>query len=101
MKNTAEIDSWYQTTEGDRFKVVAIDTDSIDIQYYSGDVDELDADSWLEIAPVRIPSPEDWSGPFDDLLEDDFGDTDKVRHPEDWSSPLDSIEAENEIDWED
>lgn len=97
----AEIGNWYKNEQGDRFEVVAIDGDSIGIQYYSGDVDELDADSWIDMAPLAMPAPEDWSGPFDDLLDDDFGDTEKPRHPEDWSSPLDSIEAENEIDWED
>lgn len=101
LKHTAEIDSWYQTPEGDRFKVVADDDDSIEIQYFNGDLAELDRDSWRELGARLISTPDDWSGPFDDLLADDFGDTEKAYHPQEHNSPVDYIESDNEIDWED
>jgi hypothetical protein len=48
--------------------------------------------------------PEDWSGPFDDLSVDDFGDTDVVRYRTDHANPLDLEESANPLDgldWED
>ena len=101
IKNAAEINGWYQTPEGDRFKVVADDDDTIEIQYFNGDVEELDKDNWWELGPKAISTPDDWSGPFDDLVGDDFGDTEKPYHPEEQSSPVDTIESDNQIDWED
>ena len=86
---------------GDRFKVVADDDDTIEIQYFNGDLEELDKDSWWEMGLKAISAPDDWSGPFDDLVEDDFGDTEKPYHPDVQNSPLDTIESDNEIDWED
>lgn len=90
------VGDWYKTQEGDSFEVIAVDADEevVEIQYFDGAVEELDLESWyaMELKP-REP-PEDWSGPFDDLERDDFGDTEKVRHPDEWSNPLDSL------DWE-
>ena len=100
-KQYAEIDCWYQTPEGERFKVVADDDDSIEIQYFNGDVAELERESWGEMGARLISTPDDWSGPFDDLLADDFGDTEKAYQPEGHNNPVDYIESDNEIDWED
>lgn len=101
IKNSAEIGGWYQSPEGERFRVVADDDDTIEIQYFNGDVEELEKDSWWELGLKTISTPDDWSGPFDDLVDDDFGDTDKPFHPQASNSPVDTIESDNEIDWED
>jgi hypothetical protein len=97
-----EIGSWYVNEDGDRFEIVAVDEpeDTIEIQYFSGDVEELDGDTWRALTVALIAAPEDWSGPFDDLVQDDFGDTERPYHPEDWNGPLDTIESEVSIDWE-
>ncbi len=91
-----EVGGWYDDAEGQSFEVIAIDDEEgiVEIQYFDGAVEELDKDSWYEMTLVAREAPEDWSGPFDDLERDDFGDTETVRHPEDWSGPLDSL------DWE-
>ncbi len=91
-----EVGSWYSTREGEQFKVVAVnDSDeTIDIQYFSGDVDEMSLDTWYETELEQIAAPEDWSGPFDDLVADDFGDTEIPLHPGDGNNPLDIIEPE-------
>lgn len=91
-----EIGAWYKNTEGESFEVIAMDDDEgiVEIQYFDGAVEELDRDTWYEMELVQREPPEDWSGPFDDLEKDDFGDTESVRHPEDWSGPLDTIEWE-------
>jgi hypothetical protein len=60
----------------------------------------LDVDSWYEMDLELAAEPEDWSGPYDDLEADDFGDTDEPKHPETWGSPLEEIEEEGEADLE-
>lgn len=91
-----EIGAWYRNPTGQSFEVIAIDEDEgiVEIQYFDGAVEELDMDTWYELELVEREAPEDWSGPFDDLEKDDFGDTEEARHPEDWSGPLDRIEWE-------
>lgn len=70
------IGNWYRNQEtGNDFEVVALDEDAqtIEIQYFDGEVEELDFDAWYELAIEAIEAPEDWSGPFDELEVDDLG----------------------------
>ncbi len=91
------VGNWYSTPKNEQFKVVAIneDDETIDIQYFNGDVDEINLDTWYESDLEQIAAPEDWSGPFDDLVADDFGDTEKPAHFRNGDSPLDTIEPED------
>jgi hypothetical protein len=76
------IGSWYKDVENSlKFKVVAIDEDTIEVQYLNGDIGEYDNDSWYGSTFDYIEDPEDWSAPFDDIETDDLGysDTDKHR----------------------
>jgi len=90
------VGEWYKSVEGNRFEVVAVDEEeeTIEVQHFGGEVEEFSFDSWDEMPLVVIPAPEDWSGPFDDLEKDDFGDTEKVLHPEGWSGPWDELDRE-------
>ncbi|MGR9072895.1 MAG: DUF6763 family protein [Gammaproteobacteria bacterium] len=77
------IGSWYKDVENDLlFKVVAIDEeeDSIEVQYYSGEIGEYDKESWYASTFDYIEDPEDWSAPFDDIEEDDLGYSDTDFH---------------------
>ncbi len=88
---------WYRDSESGRlFEVVAIDEDdgTVEVQYFESEVEEIDIDSWYELTLEPAAEPEDWSGPFDDLVSDDFGDTEEPMHPEHWGSPLDDVEGE-------
>jgi len=70
------IGNWYRNQEtGNDFEVVALDEEAqtIEIQYFDGEVEELDLDAWYELAIESIEAPEDWSGPFDELESDDLG----------------------------
>jgi len=70
------IGNWYRNEEtGNDFEVVALDEDAqtVEIQYFDGELEELDLDTWYELPLEAIETPEDWSGPFDDLEEDDLG----------------------------
>ena len=70
------IDQWYKDIENKLlFKVVAIEEsdDTIEVQYYDGDIAEYDNESWYSSSFIIIEAPEDWSAPFDDIESDDLG----------------------------
>lgn len=92
-----EVGQWYRNDKGDLFEVVAFDSGDpvVEIQYFDGTLEELEIDSWYAQMLQTEAEPEDWSGPFDDLVSDDFGDTETVRQRSDeWVNPLDAL------DWE-
>lgn len=88
------VGNWYQNLESQvEFKVVAVDEDAqtVEIQYFEGEVEELDLDAWYELVLEPIAPPEDWSGAFDDLERDDLGDSDAPA-PSSRENPLDEFE---------
>lgn len=91
-----EVGQWYRNEAGAVFEVVALDEEEgiIEIQYFDGAIEELDTESWYAQLLQQEAEPEDWSGPFDDLVADDFGDTEAAPHPDDRINPLESL------DWE-
>ena len=78
------VGSWYQSPDEQRFEVIGIDEDEgfVEIQYFGGELDALEFDTWLVMGYVEISPPEDWSGPYDDLERDDLGYTDTNIPPE-------------------
>ena len=91
------INDWYRDLQGQIMKVVAFDTDkrTVDVQLFEGEIDEFELDNWYQLGVVAIAPPEDWSGPFDDLVHDDFGNTEQPTHPVDWNGPADEMERED------
>ena len=92
------VGNWYKDIDlNATFEVVAIDDndDSIEIQYFSGEIDEFDLESWYELELKVIPPPEDWSGPYE-LSKEDFSFADDPLYPEDWSGPLSGISLDND-----
>jgi Family of unknown function (DUF6763) len=64
------IGNWYlDLGNSERFEIVAIDEPSqtLEIQHFGGDVEEIELDNWMQMRVVTIPAPEDWSGPYDDV----------------------------------
>lgn len=56
---------WYKRIDLDTlFEVVAIDEEdkTIEIQYFNGEIEELDESSWNELTITAAAAPEDWSG---------------------------------------
>ncbi|TQV76866.1 hypothetical protein FLL45_02610 [Aliikangiella marina] len=65
---SAEIGHWYRPVNNDAlFEVVAIDYEeqSIEIQYYDGEIEELEFSGWKALIPLESAPPEDWTGPFE------------------------------------
>lgn len=96
------IGNWYRNQEtGNDFEVVALDEDAqtIEIQYFDGELEELDLDAWYELPIESIEAPEDWSGPFDEMESDDLGydkDEDAVKDEDDVSDEEDLLADRDE-----
>jgi len=86
------IGDWYADRQGTLFEVVAIDPDdgTLEVQYFDGTVEELDADSWEEMRPKPTEPPEDWSGSMDVEREDYGVDLDEGDRGL-WANPLDDL----------
>lgn len=99
FKKNPEIGTWYRHLDkGHEFQVVAFDQDEglVEIQYFDGDLEEIDLDSWhgLDIEPIA--EPESWSGPLDIGEMDDLGTEITDTEPGDWLEPETGVAAEEE-----
>lgn len=82
------VGNWYQLLDqGLEFQVVAVDEENevVEIQNFDGDVDEIELDAWYAMELENIEPPEDWTGPMDDIEEDDLGYSDTPVESDDWS----------------
>lgn len=93
----ARIGQWYaRWDKGEVFQVIDVDEDSqtIEIQTFDGDLDELDRDTWSALPLALAAPPEDWTGPVDDVERDDLGYSETNMTGADWSEPLRQLRAE-------
>lgn len=70
---SAEIGHWYHLVDKmEIFEVVAIDYDDqyIEIQYFDGEIEQLDFSSWKTLTPVEAAAPEDWTGLYETARQD-------------------------------
>ena len=68
--------NWYHHIDREKdFMVVDVNEKegTVDIQYFDGDIEELEMEEWEEMDLEDIEPPEDWTGPLDDLEADDLG----------------------------
>ena len=68
--------NWYHNLgTGQDFMVVDFNQaeGTVDIQYFDGDIEELEMEEWEEMDLEEIEPPEDWTGPLDELESDDRG----------------------------
>lgn len=86
------INEWYHYPQkAQKFQVTAIDShaDTVEIQYFDGSLDEFDLSVWYAMEAERIEAPEDWTGPMDNLENDDLNPVGTEMHREDWAAPYD------------
>lgn len=98
-KRVPRISEWYQDARDDMlFEVVAVDREeqTIEVQYYDGEVGEIDFDTWREMVLLPAQPPEDWRSSYE--VEDDDSLDDKVRAPDRWEDPLAEIEPDSPLD---
>ncbi len=94
LEPTPRIGDWYRNTTGETFEIVARDDDdeTLELQYYDGTVEELDAESWDYIHPEPIEPPEDWSGSMD-LPREDSQRPEMWSETEDWMRQLERMDG--------
>jgi hypothetical protein len=79
------VNQWYRNVErDDAFQVVARDDEqeTVEIQYFDGDLEEIDLEAWNEMELESIEPPEDRTGSIDQIEPDDLGYTDTGMIPE-------------------
>lgn len=93
------IGNWYRNEEtGNDFEVVALDEEAqtIEIQYFDGDIEELDLDAWYELPLEAIEAPDDWSGPYDEIEVDELDDYNEDEDEEEFSEDDDLLNDRDE-----
>lgn len=84
MELSPVVGNWYKDNEERIFEVVTFDEDDnyIEVQYFDGEIDEIDFEAWETLSVENVAPPEDWTGPFDEIERDDLGYTDMNLPPE-------------------
>lgn len=97
------IGNWYEHLDkGLRFEVVALDEDEglVEIQYFNGDIEEIELEMWYELEIEPSQPPEDWTGPIDEAESDDLDDDiDTDIESEDWDASQEGLGSGREK-WE-
>jgi hypothetical protein len=97
VKRPPVIAQWYRHLDkGQEFQVTAFDEDdaTVELQNFDGDIEEVDLEDWYRLEVEAIETPEDWTGPMDDIERDDLGYTNTEMTADDWNQPLHSeVEA--------
>jgi hypothetical protein len=91
LKSKPVVAQWYRhLNKGQEFQVTAVDEAerTVEIQHFDGDVEEIELDEWFAMDVEPIETPEDWTGPMDDVERDDLGYTETGMRGADWTRPL-------------
>ena len=88
--------NWYQHLDkGQRFLVVAVDEENglIEVQYFDGNLDEIELSEWRQMELEPIEETENWSGALDIGELDDLGTSVTDTNPNDWQESLQEIKG--------
>jgi hypothetical protein len=89
------VGQWFKA-DGEPFEIVGVDpkAEIVLVQYFDGTLEELDFDTWMELAAQACAPPEDYSGALD-IEREDYGldRDDGATHPVRWDNPLDLIDS--------
>ncbi len=90
------VGNWYQSPDQTKFEVIALDEEDgvIEIQYFDGELDEVEFEAWSQMGLETIPPPEDWTGAFDGLERDDLGYTDLNARPDNYQFFIEDVERD-------
>jgi len=100
MRNELDpiIDQWYaHLDKGQRFFVLAVDEDenTVEIQHFDGDIEELSLDEWRNLKIELSEEPENWAGALDIAEKDDLGTGVTDTSAGDWSEPGEEYRRRN------
>ena len=90
------VGNWYQNPDQSKFEVIALDEDEgiIEIQYFDGELDEMEFDVWPQLGLEGISPPEDWTGAYDSFERDDLGYTDLNLRPGSYTFSVEELERD-------
>ena len=90
------VGKWFRRPNGVVFEVVAVDEQdaTIEIQYFDGNIDEFDLESWPRMLPVEVHGPDDWTGSFD-MDPDDYVGLGPNDMPPGFHDPLEFLEKKS------
>jgi len=92
------IDQWYaHFDKGQCFYVIAVDEEqnTVEVQHFDGDLEELSLDEWRNFKIVLSDEPENWSGALDIAEEDDLGTGVTDTKSDDWTEPGEDFRRPN------
>ena len=95
-RHLPQVGRWYaHRDKGQMFQVVAVDDEEgfVETQDFDGDVDEVDLETWFAMPLDPVAPPEDWSGPVDDVDDEELGYAPTELSARDWRTPLDELPA--------
>ena len=92
------VGKWYQdAAEDEIFEVIAVDDDTIAVQYMNGDLSEIDLETWAQMVLLPAEPPDDLNE-LEDLMLDEGDET--LREPS-WEDPFnDDLEADGYSDYD-
>ena len=92
------IDQWYaHFDKGQCFYVIAVDEEqnTVEVQHFDGDLEELSLDEWRDLKIVLSEEPENWAGALDIAEEDDLGTGVTDTKSDDWTEPGEDFRRPN------
>jgi hypothetical protein len=92
------IDQWYaHLDKGQRFYVIGVDEEqnTVEVQHFDGDLEELSLDEWRDLKIVLSAEPENWAGALDIAEEDDLGTGVTDTKSDDWTEPGEDFRRPN------
>ena len=101
-KLSPALNAWYQDAQEDvLFEIVAIDEQegSIEVQFYDGDVGEIDFETWQQMILLPAQPPEDWRSSY--TLDDSEFNPEEAPTPCTWSDPLAEVEPDGSASYDD
>ena len=96
---TPIVGHWYKANEMQNiFEVVAFDEKGkwVEIQYFDGEIEEIDKDEWQHLHLNEIEQPKDWTGAFEMAKEDTEEFVEDVHHPITWENPIGTTDTYDE-----
>src|SRR5579883_2549052 len=97
--NGPQIGQWYvRNDNGAMFQITGIDetAGSIEIQYFDGDIDEIEAQDWPQMMLEPTEAPEDCSGALDDVEREDLGYSETAIAPHERPAAFESLRSTTE-----
>lgn len=89
------VGEWFERIDtGEEFKVVAVNDDSetVELQHFDGDIEEYTFEDWYDLDLAPAVEPENFSGPYDNMSEEDMGYSDAPLIHTHLGSPLDDYQ---------